>query len=41
MCLKIKTSEWRKTAAEMIGTDIENHVDTLIDKAKLIKLRPL
>lgn len=40
MSLKIKTSEWRKTAAEMIGTDLENHVDTSIDRAKLIELRP-
>ena len=39
MILKIKTSEWRKTAAEMIGNDLENHVDTLINKAKLIELR--
>ena len=39
MSLKIKTNEWRKTAAELIGSDMENHVDVLVDKAKHIDLR--
>jgi hypothetical protein len=40
MKVTIKTNEWRKTAAELIASDLENKVGLIIGKAQKINISP-